>query len=82
MDSKEIDFDVDSIMPSFPTHTVTRPHRFVWALEMRMMMGFRVPEGTIGRLSSKTAEQQTLPGVFEDAAKAWKEQLQNKLQRG
>jgi hypothetical protein len=55
------------------------PQLIVWALEMRRMMGIRVPEGVIGRLEETWVAQQTR-GDFEEAAASWKEQLQKELQ--
>ena len=55
------------------------PQLIVWALEMRRMMGVRVPVGIIRHLEETWDAQQTL-GIFEEAAAAWKEQLQKELQ--
>ena len=55
------------------------PQLIVWALEMRRMMGVRVPEGTIRRLNETWVAQQT-QGFFEEAATSWKEHIQKDLQ--
>jgi len=73
-------FKVDSKQTAhYADKVMSYPQLIVWALEMRRMMGVGVPEGTIGRLKEIWDAQQTL-GIFEEAAAAWKDQLQKELQ--
>ena len=76
----QIEFRVDGNKIAFDNDNVrSYPQLIVWALEMRRMMGVRVPEGTIGRLNEAWDALQTL-GVFEEAATSWKEHPQKELQ--
>jgi len=73
-------FTVDSKLRGFYTDKVmSYPQLIVWAVEMRRMMGIRVPEGIIGRLEETWVAHQTR-GDFEEAITYWRKQLQKSLQ--